>query len=274
MFDYAQVRARFNRAHRTYDQFAIAQQEVGRRLEERFDLLKIEPARILDLGAGTGQMTRALQQRYPKAQVVALDLAEQMLSVIPKTGRIFKRRRVVCADMHQLPFTAGSFDVVVSNFSLQWSHDLGLVMNEVARVLASGGVFVFSTLGPDTLMECRQAWSKLDSVVHTHGFLDMHDVGDALLASCFADPVMDQERLTLYYATPDELIKELRGVGVGNTHLERADGLTGREKWKGFLAGLESQRVGQGIPLTYEVVYGLAWGAGISPAARSVLSGI
>jgi malonyl-CoA O-methyltransferase len=93
----------------------------------------------------------------------------------------------------------------------------------------------------------------------------MHDVGDALLGSCFADPVMDQERLTLYYPTPVELIKELRGVGVGNTHLERAAGLTGRKKWKGFLAGLESQRSEQGIPLTYEVVYGLAWGTGVSP---------
>lgn len=90
-------------------------------------------------------------------------------------------------------------------------------------------------------------------------------MGDALLASCFADPVMDQERLTLYYPTPVELIKELRGVGVGNAHLERAAGLTGREKWKGFLAGLESQRSAQGIPLTYEVVYGLAWGTGVSP---------
>lgn len=265
MFDYVQVRARFNRAHQTYDQFAAVQQEVGRRLDERFEWLKIEPRRILDLGAGTGQMTRAMQKRYPSAQVVALDLAEKMLAVIPKTGRIFKRRRVVCADMHLLPFQAGSFDVVISNFSLQWSHDLRRVMKEVARVLASGGVFVFATLGPDTLMECRAAWSGLDAAVHTHGFLDMHDVGDALVVSCFADPVMDQERLTLYYPTPAELLKELRGVGVGNTHIERAPGLTGREKWREFLAGLESQRSEQGIPLTYEVVYGLAWGAGISP---------
>ncbi len=265
MFDYAQVRTRFNRAHETYDQYAAVQQEVGRRLDERFELLKIEPRRILDLGAGTGQMTRAMQKRYPSAQVVALDLAEQMLAVIPKTGRIFKRRRVVCADMHQLPFKAGSFDVVISNFSLQWSYDLRRVMREVARVLVSGGVFVFTTLGPDTLLECRVAWSKLDEAVHTHGFLDMHDVGDALLASCLADPVIDQERLTLYYPTPVELIKELRGVGVGNTHLERSVGLTGREKWRGFLAGLEAQRSKQGVPLTYEVVYGLAWGTGISP---------
>lgn len=264
MFDYAQVRTRFNRAHKTYDDHAAVQQEVGRRLEERFDWLKIDPKRILDLGAGTGQMTQAMQKRYPSSQVVALDLAEQMLKVIPKSGRIFKRRRVACADMHQLPFSAGSFDVVISNFSLQWSHNLTQVMQEVARVLASGGVFVFSTLGPDTLMECRVAWSKIDDTVHTHGFLDMHDVGDILLDSCFADPVMDQERLTLHYSSPAALIRELRGVGVGNTHQARSSGLTGREKWKRFLAGLEAQRSDLGIPLSYEIVYGLAWGTGVS----------
>lgn len=265
MFDYTKVRARFNRACRTYDRFAAVQQEVGERLDERFEWLKIEPRRILDLGAGTGQMTRAMQKRYPAAQVVALDLAEQMLAVIPKTGRLFKRRRVVCADMHALPFKPGSFDVVVSNFSLQWSHDLAVVMAEVARVLTSGGAFVFSTLGPDTLQECRTAWMSVDGSVHTHGFLDMHDVGDALLSSCFVDPVMDQEQLTLYYRSPTELIEELRGVGVGNTHTDRLQGLTGRKTWQRFMDGLESQRTERGIPLTYEVVYGLAWGAGLSP---------
>ncbi|MHB8920248.1 MAG: malonyl-ACP O-methyltransferase BioC [Halothiobacillus sp.] len=265
MFDYAQVRNRFNKAHRSYDRYAAVQQEVGNRMEERFEWLKLAPRRILDLGAGTGQMTKLLQQRYPRAQIIALDLAEEMLTTVPKIGRFFKHRRVVCADMHQLPFLAGCFDVVVSNFALQWSHDLRLVMAEVARVLTSGGAFVFSTLGPDSLLECRQAWSGLDKTMHVHGFIDMHDVGDALISSCFTDPVMDQERLTVYYPTVDLLLQELRGVGVGNTLVDRTSGLTGRRKWQDFRAGLEAQRQTQGIPLTYELVYGLAWGSGISP---------
>jgi malonyl-CoA O-methyltransferase len=269
MFDYTQVRNRFNKAHHSYDQYAVVQQEVGRRIDERFEWLKLSPKRILDLGAGTGQMTQLLQKRHPKAHIVALDLAEAMLNQVPKTGRFFKHRRVVCADMHQLPFPAGSFDIVVSNFALQWSHDVRLVMSEVARVLASGGAFVFSTLGPDTLLECRLAWSKLDSQMHVHGFLDMHDVGDVLVRNCFADPVMDQERLTAFYPNVNLLLQELRGVGVGNTLVDRAVGLTGRHKWQSFKAALEAQRTGAGIPLTYEVVYGLAWGTGISPVQSS-----
>ncbi len=269
MFDYTQVRHRFNQAHASYDRHAIVQQEVGRRMDERFDWISLTPKRILDLGAGTGQMTQLLSKRYPKAQVIALDLAEEMLAQVPKSGRVFKHRRAVCADMHALPFPAGAFDLVISNFALQWSHDVRSVMSEVARILVSGGAFVFSTLGPDTLLECRLAWSKLDTQMHVHGFLDMHDVGDALMASCFADPVMDQERLTAFYPNADALLHELRGVGVGNTLVARGLGLTGRQKWLRFKDELEAQRLEQGIPLTYEVVYGLAWGSGISPVPYS-----
>jgi malonyl-CoA O-methyltransferase len=270
MFDYTQVRARFNRAHRSYDQYAVVQQEAGRRLSERFDLLKLEPKRILDLGAGTGQMTRALQARYPKATVIALDLAEEMLGTVPKAGRWIKRRRVVCADMHRLPFAGASFDIVISNFAIQWSHDLGLLLAEVARVLTPGGVLSFTTLGPDSLQECRRAWSIVDSGRHIHGFLDMHDVGDALVGACLSDPVLDQERLTVHYPDARSLLQELRGVGVGNTLFDRAAGLTGRQKWQAFLGALEGQREPAGVPLTYEVVYGLAWGAGISPMAMEL----
>lgn len=265
MFDYSQVRARFNRAHHSYDRFAVVQQEAGRRLAERFDWLKLAPQRILDIGAGTGQMTRALQARYPKATVIALDLAEEMLATVPKTGRFLKRRRVVCADMHCLPFAGATFDIVISNFAIQWSHDLGLLLGEVARVLTPGGVLSFTTLGPDSLRECRQAWSTVDGGRHVHGFLDMHDVGDAMIRACLSDPVLDQEYLTVHYPDASVLLRELRGVGVGNTLFDRTSGLTGRRKWQAFLAALEAQKVPEGVPLTYEVIYGLAWGSGLSP---------
>ncbi|ANJ67094.1 malonyl-[acyl-carrier protein] O-methyltransferase BioC [Halothiobacillus diazotrophicus] len=268
MFDYAQVRARFNRAHRSYDQYAVVQQEAGRRLAARFDWLKLAPTRILDLGAGTGQMTRALQARYPKAAVFALDLAEEMLETLPKSGRWIKRKRAVCADMHHLPFATGSFDIVISNFAIQWSHDLGLLLAEIARVLAPGGVLSFTTLGPESLRECRRAWAAVDGGSHIHGFLDMHDVGDAMVRACLADPVLDQEQLILHYPDAMTLLRELRGVGVGNTLFDRSSGLTGRHKWQAFLAALEAEKTGAGIPLTYEVVYGLAWGSGISPMSE------
>ena len=269
MFDQAQIRARFNRASATYDQFAAVQQEVGRRLDERFDWLKLAPRRILDLGAGTGQLTVAMRHRFPSAEVVSLDLAEGLLARVPKQGLLRRRRSVVCADMHHLPFAAGSFDIVVSNFSVQWSPNLPPLFAEVARVLAAGGVFSFTTLGPDTLRECRWAWQAVDQASHVNRFTDVHEVGDALVSACLADPVIDQERLTVHYSSADTLLAELRAVGVGNTLAARCGGLTGRRAWAAFKAALAAQATAEGVPLTYEVVYGLGWGTGISPLSHA-----
>lgn len=265
-FDYRVVRSRFNRAATTYDQHAAIQQEVARRLDERFDWLQIEPRRILDLGSGTGQLVRLMRTRFPSAQVVALDLAEEMLLQVPKAGRLWRRRSAVCADMHALPFVGGSFDVVVSSFSLQWSADLDRVFAEVARVLSAGGVFAFTALGPDSLKECRQAWAQVDTEVHVHAFPDMHDIGDALVRACLADPVMDREELTAHYPSVLALLRDLRGVGVGNAAVGRSGGMTGRDRWRQFQAALEALADAEGrVPLSYEVVYGLAWGTGVAP---------
>ncbi|WP_407275701.1 malonyl-ACP O-methyltransferase BioC [Halothiobacillus sp. DCM-1] len=269
LLDTARVRARFNRASDTYDRHALVQQEIGRRLDERFEWLRLTPRRILDLGAGTGQLTVAMRRRFPRAQVVSLDLAEALLARVPKQGRIWRRRAVVCADMHQLPFAAGSFDVVVSNFAVQWSQDLPRLFAEVARVLAAGGAFLFTTLGPQTLRECRLAWRSVDHAAHINQFTDLHEVGDALVSACFADPVIDQEQLTAHYSSADALLAELRAVGVGNSLTTRPRGLTGRKAWQAFMAALSAQAEPQGVPLTYEVIYGLGWGAGISPLLGS-----
>lgn len=265
-FDYRVVRNRFNRAATTYDQHAAIQQEVARRLDERFEWLQIEPGRILDLGSGTGQLVRLMRKRFPAAQVVALDLAEEMLLQVPKVGRLRRRRSAVCADMHALPFASGSFDVVVSSFSLQWSTELDRVFAEVARVLSAGGAFAFSTLGPDSLKECRQAWAQVDSEVHVHAFPDMHDIGDALVHACLADPVMDREELVASYPSARALLRDLRGVGVGNAAMGRSEGMTGRDRWRRFQVALEQVAGDEGqVPLSYEVVYGLAWGTGVAP---------
>src|SRR5690554_4213722 len=132
--DLRRVRERFNRAATNYDRHAAVQHEIGRRLDERFDWLKLDPARILDLGAGTGQMVRAMRDRYPQAEVIGLDLAENMLQQLPRRHWWSRRRMGVVADMHALPFTGGSMDVVVSNFAVQWSDRPLDLFAEVARV--------------------------------------------------------------------------------------------------------------------------------------------
>jgi len=264
--DIKRVREQFNAAASSYDQHAVMQKEVGRRLDERFDYLKLEPARVLDLGCGTGQMLALMKQRYRNATLVGMDLAEAMLCQ-QQTGflsRLFSRSSTqhLCADMHALPFVAGCFDVVVSNLALQWSVTPDHVFLGVQRALARGGVFMFSTLGPDSLIELRQAWREVDPAPHVHAFVDMHDLGDALVRAGFADPVMDVERLTLTYANLRDLLRDIKGVGAGNALIDRRKGLLARSRFKRLEEVYESFRTDQGLPLTYEVVYGHAWGAG------------
>jgi malonyl-CoA O-methyltransferase len=267
-FDQRRVRERFNRAADHYDRHAAVQHEIGRRLDERFGWLKLEPARILDLGTGTGQMVRAMRERYPKAEVIGLDLAEAMLRRLPRRRWWSPNRLGVAADMHALPFVGGSMDAVVSNFALQWSDRPQTLFAEVARVMASGAPFAFTTLGPDSLVEVRRAWAAVDPTPHVHQFLDMHDLGDALVGAMLADPVMDRETVTVTYPTVDALLGDLRGVGVGNTQSGRSRGMTGPKAWRRFRSALADQAVDGRIPLTYEIVYGLAWGTGVSPVAQ------
>jgi len=268
-FDSRRVRERFNRAADDYDRHAAVQQEVGRRLDERFGWLKLEPERVLDLGSGTGQMVRAMRERYPGSAVFGLDLAEAMLHRLPRAAWWSRRRLAMAADMHALPVAGGSLDVVVSNFALQWSDRPPELFGEVARVLNSGGVFSFATLGPDSLQEIRRAWAAVDAAPHVHAFPDMHDLGDALVGAMLADPVMDRETITVTYPDVDTLLGDLRGVGVGNAQRGRSAGMTGPRAWRRFREALQAQAVDGRIPLTYEIVYGLAWGTGVSPVAAA-----
>lgn len=271
-YDRRWVRERFNRAAEGYDQFAHVQREVGRRLDQRFELLKIQPERVLDLGAGTGQLTAAMQKRYPKSELIATDLAESMLKRVPRRHFLARHPGKVAADMHALPFANAQFDVVVSNFVLQWSDDLPRLFQETARLLRPSGVLAFSTLGPDSLKELRQAWAAVDQdPAHVHQFDDMHDVGDAMLAALLADPVIDREEIIVEYQTTQQLFADLRGVGVGNTQQARRRGLTSARRWREFSQALESQRENGVIKLTYEVVYGLAWGTGVSPLGHGIV---
>ena len=267
-FDQRRVRERFNRAAASYDRHAAVQHEIGRRLDERFGWLKLDPARVLDLGAGTGQMVRAMRQRYPKADVIGLDLAEAMLRRLPRRRWWSRQRMGVAADMHALPFAGGCMDAVVSNFAVQWSDRPAALFGEVARVMSSAAPFAFTTLGPDSLVEVRRAWAAVDPAPHVHQFLDMHDLGDALVGAMLADPVMDRETVTVTYPSVDALLADLRGVGVGNAQSGRARGMTGARAWRRFRDALAEQAVDGRIPLTYEIVYGLAWGTGVSPVTE------
>jgi malonyl-CoA O-methyltransferase len=123
---------------------------------------------------------------------------------------------VLCADAEALPLADDSVDLVFSNATLQWVNDLDASFARALRVLRPGGLLMFSSFGPDTLKELRAAWAAVDDGAHVSPFLDMHDVGDALVRARFADPVMDVERMTLTYDHLRDLMRDLKQLGARN----------------------------------------------------------
>ena len=270
------VRRAFGRAAATYDAAAVLQREVGARLAERLDYVKIAPATILDAGCGTGHASGELAARYAQARIVGVDLALPMAKAARERARrgrsLFDRLLApvrtkgvapapafVCADVNALPFDGVAFDLVWSNLTLQWVNDVPRVFAEFRRTLKVGGLFLFSTFGPDTLKELRAAFARADGHTHTNRFVDMHDLGDMLVQTGFADPVMEMEPLTLTYAEPGALLAELKALGATNATRGRPHGLTGAARWRRMLAAFERMREGGRIPATFEVVYGHAW---------------
>src|SRR4030095_6518202 len=235
------VRRAFSRAVPTYDAAAVLQREVGARMAARLDVVKVAPTLILDAGCGTGEAIGELGVRYPGARVVALDLALPMVAAARERvgrGRSLWRRLLpqamsgpahapwfLCGDLNALPLRGVAVDLAWSNLVLQWVNDLPRVFVEMRRVLKVGGLFTFTTFGPDTLREIRGAFARADGYTHINRFVDMHDIGDMLVHSGFAEPVMDMEQITLTYADPQALLRELKHLGATNATRGRPHGL-------------------------------------------------
>ena len=260
------VRRSFERAAATYDKHAVLQREVGTRLAQHLDPIRIEPRDVVDLGCGTGEAFAELARRFPAADLVVIDFAHAMLAQArtrtPAWKRLLRAKapRLVCGDAERLPLGPGRAQLVFSNLALQWCRP-DQVFAEVARVLEVGGLFIFSTFGPDTLKELRAAFAAVDPFEHVNPFVDMHDLGDLLVHAGLAEPVMEMEVLTLEYASVEAVARDLKAIGAGNALPGRARGLSGRERWQRMVERYERERRGDTLPATYEVVYGHAWKA-------------
>ncbi len=268
--DKGAARRAFNRAAKGYDEVAVLQREIADRMLERLDYIRLQPRQVLDLGAGTGYALNGLQRRYPRARILALDFAEGMLHQARRRSRWPRRPQCLCADVESLPLAGGSVDLIFSNATLQWCNDLERSLQECLRVLRPGGLLLFSTFGPDTLLELRAAWASADDQVHVGTFVDMHDIGDALVRTRFAEPVMDVERLTLTYGRARDLMRDLKLLGAHNVLSRRPRGLTGRGRLASLEAAYEAYRQDGRLPASYEVVYGSAW----VPAQKPVAGGV
>lgn len=250
----------FNQHATHYEQAAKVQCEIGKRLFERLDYLKINPQFVLDLGCGPAIFTPLLKKKYPKAVIIGLDLAYDMLVQAKHKQYFWRKWFLVNANMMALPFIDGLFDLVFANQVIHWQDGLSPLIRELNRVMKPNGCFMFSTLGPDTFKELRQAWSFVDNYTHVNHFIDMHELGDCLLNEQFLDPVVDMEYLTAHYNDLNQLIRSLKAQGVRNINASRNQGLTSRGNWQAFVKNYQVFLTEQGkLPLTYEVIYGQAW---------------
>lgn len=251
-------RESFAAAAKSYDSAAVLAREVGNRMAQRLDCVRLEPRRLADIGCATGDGVRMLMQRFPGALPLAVDFALPMLAAVHTRAGWWERvrgrtPRCVNADVGALPLASSSLDLVWSNLMLHWLPDPRPAFAELHRVLAEGGLLHFSLLGPDTLKELREYASRLGLTWTGKTFLDMHDIGDMLVAAGFSDPVMEMEMLTLTYRAPRTFLADQRRLGV-------RDGLLGRQSWRTWRRIFAAwERVDGLLPARFEIVYGHAW---------------
>lgn len=251
-------RRAFARAAESFSQHDGVIREIEGRLLEHLDPVRIEPSWILDMGSGPGRMRPALQRRYAQARYLAADAVLPMLQVQRRRWPWQTPPRRIAADLRRLPLGDQSLDLAVANLSLSALADLPDVLREAARCLRPGGLLALSILGPDSLVELREAWGLLGEEQAVPAFHDMHDVGDLLAAAGLAGVVMDCERLTITYADPAGLFEEMRALGVSGYSRYIRRGLHTRALQQRLSALLPRQPDGRAA-ITLEVVYGHAW---------------
>lgn len=270
LFDSRQVRRAFSRSAASYAAAAQLQHHVEARLLESLDYLddpalkREPPQRVLDLGCGTGSAAMAMQKRWPKAQVLAMDIALPMLQQARRASShwnpFVRTPQVVCADARALPLAEGSVDVLFSNLCLQWVDDLDAVLVGFRRVLKPGGLLLVSTFGPETLWELHDAFAHADDHPHVSPFGDIAGFGDALVRASFHQPVIDREVDTTYYQDLPSLMRELRAIGATNALHSRRTTLTGRARFTAAAKVYDGMRGDDGLlPATWETISAMAW---------------
>jgi len=262
------VKRAFSSASDSYDAHAVLQREIADRLLAHLNFTKIAPKCILDIGCGTGYFTRLLRAKFKQADIVALDLSESML----QSTRNSHTRRLpwhghnsyTIGDAAALPLKAEKFDLVCSNLAMQWLPDPLSMLQEMRRVLAPGGLMLFSTFGRRTLGELRQSLANIDPqhAAHVLPFPDVTSLGDALMKLPIELPVTDVDLFTLTYPDTISLIRELKGLGASASAIRgRKKGLYGRA----LIQQLEHEYSDQhrnedgNIYATFEALYGQAW---------------
>lgn len=277
------IAARFNKNAHHYEQFAKVQMEMGKRLIDRLDYIKINPNTICDLGGATGYLTRELYKKYPKAQFINLDIAENFLHIAKKKKPWRMKQTLICAAMENMPIETSSVDLIIANLSIHWSQDINKTFAQCFRILKPNGLLLCTLPGPDTLKEIRTAFAKVEpeeNTQHVNKFLDMHDTGDLLLQAGFQDPVVDMQMCKANYSTIKSMLDDIRCIGANTILNQNKSGLYGKSKWRKFIKAMEdSQNLNtenlddKRYICTYETVFATAWRPDINKSNQPQNSG-
>jgi len=251
------IRAAFDREAGRYDRHAVLEREVGSRLMDRLQFQQHTPGVIVDLGCGTGYFSAALKRRFRNSEVVGIDASQAMCRAMIGRSGFRHRLRAVGADLSLLPLAGRSVDLVFSNLALQWERDFRVLGTEVRRILRPGGLFLFSSLGPGSLKELRQAAGLGQDSARARQFVDMHDIGDTLLAAGFSQPVTDSEVITVEFRQFDTLVAELEATGAS---LHFADWAAITAEHSSVADNYQAFRCDGRYTVTWEIVYGAAFG--------------
>ena len=247
------IRRSFARAAEGYDDLAGLQRQVGISLLQRFPLL-YTCAPVVDLGCGTGFLSRQLSVCIPDGWLLAIDIAMPMLQHAKRkaagNGMVY-----CCGDAERLPLRDASVEQVYSNLALQWLLDADSAFTDIKRVLQPGGKLVFSTFGPETLSELKTAWASVDGSVHVNRFFAVEEIRELLLAAGFRAVVIESELYRSRYPSVQALMKELKGIGAHNVNLGRKRKPTTKSELRRMIENYPLQTPDGSVPATYQALY-------------------
>jgi malonyl-CoA O-methyltransferase len=245
------IRRSFANAAESYDGMANLQRQVGRELIKQ--VLSAEQSMILDVGCGTGFFTEQLFNKFTTANIIALDIAEPMLSRV-RQRQLAGSLQWVCADAESLPFVGECVDSVVSNLALQWCQELKGTLAGMQRILRPGGQLVFSTFGTSALCELKMAWALVDEHAHVNKFCSVQDIEKILQACGFENIEVFSHVYHSKYASVLELMRELKGIGAHNVNQARNKQLTGKGRLQALATAYPQDKLG-GITASFEIIY-------------------
>jgi len=269
-------RSIFDRAAKTYDEFAVLQHQIIDNLVDRLEFVKIDPKLIMDLGSGTCRAGQLLQRKYKKTKIINLDFSENMLLQGQIKNKNFlqwvrrKKDMYICSDFEKLPFAKNIFDMVWSSSSIQWASDIDQLLKGVFNALKPGGLFILSSFGPETLVELNQISKKIFNKSTTSHFIDMHDLGDLLLNLGFQNPVLDREIFVMTYQHPSDLFKDLKRIGATSGNMDDFKGMKSRGYLEKIINEYSNYKKDNLYPASYEVIYAHAWKPDITESLKPI----